>query len=71
VFADTSSLQGRKGVPRNPTVVLNLVTDAQMREDLRAAARQQDRSISSIVRAAVRAWLSKEASGRKHPEAPA
>jgi hypothetical protein len=44
-------------MPRNPNVTVNFQTDRQMRDDLHAAARAEERSASALIRMAVRAWL--------------
>jgi hypothetical protein len=44
-----------------PAVTINFVADAKTRDDLHAAARVQDRSMSALIRVAVRAWLNQEA----------
>jgi hypothetical protein len=41
----------------NPTCTINFQTDERTRDALHAAARQQERSASAVIRLAIRAWL--------------
>jgi hypothetical protein len=40
-----------------PTVTINFVTDEETRRALQARAQREDRSVSSVIRAAVRSLL--------------
>jgi hypothetical protein len=41
----------------NPATCINFVGDVKMRDELHAVARAEDRSMSAVVRVAVRAYL--------------
>jgi hypothetical protein len=53
---------------RNPTVCINFQTDAKMRDDLHAMARQQERSASALIRLAVRALLESQKAKNRQRE---
>jgi hypothetical protein len=52
-------------VRRAPVKTVQICLDEKTKSDLWAAAVEQDRSASSIVRAALRSWLAKPARDRR------
>jgi hypothetical protein len=59
--------------PRSPDLVctINFQTTEKVRDDLHELAKQQDRSASSLIRAAVNALLAGQPPNRQEPAAPA
>jgi hypothetical protein len=47
--------------PYSPTCTINFQTDQRTRDALHAAAQQQERSASAVIRLAIRAWLDEQA----------
>jgi predicted transcriptional regulator len=45
---------------RNTVCTINFQADKKLHDDLHAAAREQERSASWVIRSAVRAWLERE-----------
>jgi predicted transcriptional regulator len=50
------------------TVHLGVIVREEQRRELAALAQRQDRSVSSVTRAAIDAWLAREREQEKQPE---